>query len=290
MRSPARFPSVYREVLLPTGLFLLFVLLVLFAGCSDGADPQGAAVDHTAPAPPSGLRSTTGDGFVTLTWRPNAESDLDAYNVYYSFDDLTFHLTATTADTNYVDMDVRNGDTYYYAVTAFDIYGNESELSRESVLDTPRPAGYDVQLVDNGSDPARSAFSFRLGLSGEDGVTSSSDSRADFYFQIDPGDGSRLFYGGNTLARDTWVIDVGTTTSLADVDRAPSVSDPGWVLNGPLSLILHHTYVLQTEEGNYAQVRVTNLVDEYMIFDWGYQLDPYNPELAPTLITEAPTD
>ena len=77
---------------------------------------------------------------------------------------------------------------------------------------------------------------------------------------------------------------MGTTASLSDVDYAPGTGDPGWVLNGPVTLALNHTYVLQTEEGNYAQVRVTNLIDEYMIFDWAYQLDPYNPELGPSAV------
>jgi hypothetical protein len=278
----------YRDVLLPTGLLIFFLLLIFIAGCSDDGGPHAVAIDTTPPTAPTGLRSTTGDDFVTLTWHSNREADLDAYNVYYSFDDVNFYLTATTADTNYVDMDVRNGDTYFYAVSAFDIYGNESALSKESVFDTPRPTGYDVQLSNNRTDPSRSAFSFQLAISPVGGVTASGDPNADFYFQVDPGNGSRWLYGGNTQQRDTWLIDVGTTSSLSDVDYAPNVNDPGWVLNGPLPVVLNHTYVMQTEEGNFAQIRVTNLIDEYMIFDWAYQIDPYNPELAPKIITAAP--
>jgi hypothetical protein len=270
-----------RDTLLPVGLLIFFICLVLLTGCDGGGDPHGVSVDSTPPGAPAGFRSTTGDNSVTLTWYSNRESDLDAYNIYYSFDDINFYLTATTADTNYVDMDVRNGNTYFYAVTAFDIYGNESSLSKESVFDTPRPTGYDVQLINNLSNPSSSAFSFQLVTSSASGITASNDPKADFYFQIASGNGARYLYGGNTQLRDTWIIDTGTTTSLSDVDYAPDIGNPGWVLNGPVSLILNHTYVLQTEEGNYAQIRVTNLVDEYMIFDWAYQLNPYNPELAP---------
>ncbi len=277
----------YRDALWPVWLLILFICMVLLAGCDGDSDPHGIAVDAVAPSVPTGLRSTTGDGFVSLTWNSNRESDLEAYNIYYSFDDVDFYLTATTADTNYVDMEVRNGDTYFYAVTAFDIYGNESGLSKESVFDTPRPTGYDAQLVNNLTDPSASAFSFQLATTSSSGVTSSSDPKADFYFQINQETGSRYLYGGNTDSRDTWIIDMGTTTSLSDVDYAPNIYDPGWVLNGPVSLSLNHTYVLQVEEGNYAQVRVTNVIDEYMVFDWGYQLDPFNPELSPSkLITQ----
>ncbi len=270
------------ETLLPVGLLIFFICLVLLTGCDGGSEPHGVAVDSTPPAAPLGFRSITGDNCVILSWYSNSEPDLDAYNIYYSFDDINFYLTATTADTNYVDMDVRNGNTYFYAVTAFDIYGNESPLSKWSVFDTPRPTGYDVQLINNLSDPSRSAFSFQLATSYASGVTASSDPKTDFYFQISEGSGTRYLYGGNTQLRDTWIIDTGTTASLSDVDYAPDIGDPGWVLNGPVLLVLNHTYVLQTEEGNYAQIRVTNLVDEYVIFDWAYQLDPYNPELAPS--------
>ena len=271
----------YRDVFLPIWLLILFILIVLIAGCNGGSDPYGVAVDTAPPSAPYGLTSTTGDGFVTLTWNANRESDLEAYNIYYSFDDVNFYLTATTADTNYVDMDVRNGNIYFYAVSAFDVYGNESDLSKESVFDTPRPTGYDVQIVNNLTDPSESAFSFQLATTSSGGVTASSDPKADFYFQIDAGSGSRYLYGGNTQSRDTWIIDMGTTTSLSDVDYAPDINDPGWVMDGPVSLVLNHTYVLQVEEGNYAQIRVTNIIDDYLIFDWAYQLDPYNPELSP---------
>jgi len=272
-----------RDALLPALLLLIFICLLLLLGCDGDGGSQAVSTDTTAPVAPAGLRSTTGDNQVVLTWYSNSEEDLDAYNIYYSFNDVDFHLTATTADTNYVDMDVRNGDTYYYAVTAFDIYGNESSLSRESVFDTPRPSGYDVQLISNLTDPTASAFSFQLAMTSPEGVTSSSDPRTDFYYQMNAQSGERLLYGGNTLTRDTWIIDMGTTAGLSDVDYAPDIGNPGWVLNGPVSLILNHSYVLQTEEGNYAHVRVTHLIGEYMIFDWAYQIDPYNPELTPSL-------
>ena len=273
-----------RDALLPALLLLFFIFVVLASGCSDDNDvPQAASIDTTAPSAPTGFHSTTGDGFVTLSWDHNQESDLDAYNVYYSFDDVEFLLTATTADNNYVDMDVRNGETYFYAVTAFDVSGNESSLTMESVYDTPRPTGYDAQLISNATDPSHSAFSFLLATDTGSGVTASGDPKTDFFFQMDSGNGSRLLYGGNTGSRNTWIIDMGTTSGLSDVDYAPETSDPGWVMNGPVALVVNHTFVLQTEEGNYAQVRVTNVVDEYMIFDWAYQLDPYNRELAPSV-------
>ena len=47
----------------------------------------------------------------------------------------------STDASRYVDDDVRNGSTYFYAVSAYDYDGNESELSPEQVYDTPRPSG-----------------------------------------------------------------------------------------------------------------------------------------------------
>lgn len=36
-----------------------------------------------------------------------------------------------------------------------------------------------------------------------------------------------------------------------------------------------------TLEGNYAKIRMTAVSDSYVTFDWAYQTNPNNPELAP---------
>jgi hypothetical protein len=261
----------------------LAVLLILHAGCGEDGGPISPG-DVTPPAPPAGFSSITGDGNVTLMWRSNRESDFEAYNLYWGFDSITFNLMATTADTNYVDMDVRNGETVYYAASAFDVNGNESSLS-VATFDTPRPTGYDVQLGDANATPSTAGFSFAAAVQGW-GIVSADAANADFYFSVGRTDGVATLTGGNrTGTRTTLIMMWGPTTSFADMNYAPDPATPGsgYVANGSWPAFTGYTYVIQTQEGNFAQVRITNLVDGYAILDWAYQIDPYNPELGPSL-------
>lgn len=264
-------------------LVTLASVFVLATGCGDDGGPV-TPVDSIPPSAPRGLTTITGDENVTLIWRSNTEADLEAYNVYWSFNGSDFNLTATTADTNFVDFDVRNGETVYYAVSAFDLSGNESALSI-ATFDTPRPAGYDVQLSDANTSPATAGFSFEGALSGQGGISADSQS-ADFYFYIGEPESTPYIKGGNrTGTRTTLIMMWGPTASFADMTYAPDPSDPGsnYEQNGAFPAYTGYTYVLQTEDGNFAQVRITNLISDYMIFDWAYQTDPYNPELVPSV-------
>jgi hypothetical protein len=74
-------------------------------------------------------------GEATLSWNPNNESDLMGYNIYYG-----------TSSGNYTaKVDVGNvlirtitglteGATYYFALTAYDMSGNESGFSSEASI------------------------------------------------------------------------------------------------------------------------------------------------------------
>ena len=72
---------------------------------------------------------------------------------------------------------------------------------------------------------------------------------------------------------------MGYTYTLDEISWAPP---DGWVLSTDgLELVEGHTYVIWTWDGFYAKLRVTNLDDddEYVDFDWAYQVDHDNPEL-----------
>jgi len=88
-------------------------------------------VDTIPPDAPAGLTAVAGDNTVALSWFDNAEPDLAGYAVYRSvqavgpFDVITGGLLT---EPTYTDTTAVNGVTYYYAVTAVDIYNNESDL------------------------------------------------------------------------------------------------------------------------------------------------------------------
>jgi hypothetical protein len=73
---------------------------------------------------------------VTLTWTANKEPDLAGYKVYvgtasgtYSFPGSAF-LTGIV--TSFTVSNLPKGQTYFFAISAYDSAGNESVLSAES--------------------------------------------------------------------------------------------------------------------------------------------------------------
>jgi fibronectin type 3 domain-containing protein len=71
---------------------------------------------------------------VTLTWNPNAESDLAGYKVYRATSSGTYGAPIATIQgntTSYVATGLQFGTTYFFVVTAYDIAGNESAYSNE---------------------------------------------------------------------------------------------------------------------------------------------------------------
>ena len=88
----------------------------------------------TSPTPSPGTTSS-GTGGATLSWTLNSETDLAGYKVYvgtapgiYSFPGSPIVIGRTD---NYAISGLPVGQTYYFAISAFDNSGNESTLSTE---------------------------------------------------------------------------------------------------------------------------------------------------------------
>ncbi len=86
----------------------------------------------TPPPPPTAPPST---GSATLSWSLNSESDLAGYKIYvgtapglYTYPGSPFPLGVTGS---YTITGLPSGQTYYFAISAFDSFGNESGLSAE---------------------------------------------------------------------------------------------------------------------------------------------------------------
>lgn len=249
---------------------LISIALGLFI---NGCVIEDEEPDIYPPNPPTGVFSVTGDSYVDIYWDDNYEPDLAGYNVYWSYyENGPYYVMDTTYNTYYTDWDVTNGETYFYAVTAFDYSGNESELSFDTVFDTPRPEGEGVMLIGYGETvPDASGYDFS-----DYSVTPGDGPYADFYFYYDAGTGG-YYLVANGLTR---VQDVGYCEYFEEVGWAPS---SGWSTSGVVEIILDHCYVFLTATNNYAKIKVTNFYNaggfNYLYFDWAYQTDPDNPEL-----------
>jgi putative Ig domain-containing protein len=73
----------------------------------------------------------TANHIVDLNWKASAASDVAGYNVYRGLAGGTWQrINASLVTTTlYSDSTVANSTTYYYATTAVDVYGNESNKS-----------------------------------------------------------------------------------------------------------------------------------------------------------------
>jgi hypothetical protein len=250
-------------------LALLALVAAFAAGCDD--DGPVAIRDVVPPAAPQSVRSVTGDDRVTLDWVRNTEPDLAGYRVYRGTTgyDGPFSPMGTTTSLTWVDDTANNGSTYYYAVSAFDDAGNESDLSHENTFDTPRPAGTNLVLTPVSFEPGFPAgYDFSAGL-----LRQSTHAETDIYYEIVGG--TRLM-----VARDpsTDVQDAGFR-ALDELDWAPG---DGWSPTGTVELILGHSYYVWTRTDNYAKFRVTAITDSQVRIDWAFQLQAGNPELMRT--------
>jgi hypothetical protein len=254
------------------GLILLAWGAAIFTGCDECDDCYIIAEDDTPPAAPRGLYSITGDDEVWLYWYHNTEEDFDFYVVYRSTEALAgpYYEIATTTSNAYIDRNVVNGNTYFYAITAVDEIGYESDLSYEDVFDTPRPEGYGVRVYDYYQNPGSSAFDFDI-----HSVTHGDDTEADIWFDYiiyvdqfnNPVDS--IFYI-NVMDDMTDLQDFGYTESLDDVTWAPS---EGWSKLGYSEIIPGHTYIVWTWDDHFAKLRVTDISHSggWVRFDWAYQ-------------------
>ncbi|MCZ6676949.1 MAG: hypothetical protein O7E52_06840 [Candidatus Poribacteria bacterium] len=263
-----------------TAFFFVLAPFLGILGC-DSDDDLVLEPDTEPPAVPRGIRSITGDGQVAIEWFPNGEGDLAGYQIWRDDDnDKVFDLLeeVSAGDSRYVDRDVRNGITYYYAVSAFDLDNNESDLSPE-VSDTPRPAGNNVTLNNFSLSPERSGFDFSRP---ERGAIAWDLPTTDVYFGLGTATSDNFvvenvsyLYSDNS----TEMQDMGYHDRFDEIDVSP---DLGFTTDF-VELIEGHVYTLNTPERNFAKIHIVSISDNSVTFDWAYQLDPDNPELAPPL-------
>ncbi len=250
-------------------LWTLMIGALLIAGCND----DRVVAPRRPPAAPRGLHSITGDHEVFLSWLANTESDVAFYRIYWGdcaggsncpYDPIG--TVPASKDPSFVATGLANGQTKYYAVSAVDNDGLESELSFDVVFDTPRPEGTGVVLANYLSDSLHAGLEFSTMT-----VRSYTSLTIDIFYGTSNGQPLMI-----TPFSDTEIQDAGYATTLDAVDFAPTA---GWSPTGTVELIAGHCYIVWTRDNHYAKFRVTSVTSSRVVFDWAYQVDPGNREL-----------
>jgi hypothetical protein len=147
-----------------------YVIASVDTGGWQGRYSPEVMVNTGQPHPPTGLSAASGQSTrVTLDWNNNPESDIAGYEIYRAEALGDFTLITSVDSSFYIDIEVANGVTYRYRVTAFDILGN---VSGPSNIAQALPMGFDSGILlinENISQP---------------GVNPQYDSMAAFYSRV----------------------------------------------------------------------------------------------------------
>lgn len=245
-------------------IFFTGLLVISLMGCEKNNYFYDS--DTTPPSPPTGVYASARDNKVLIDWRYNPERDVAGYKVWWSYSYRgPYRYLGRTSNNFFDDLGAINGKTYYYAVSAYDFDGNESQLSRDEAFATPRPEGYGVILYDYRTNPNRSGYDFSTYS-----VGNYNDEYTDIFFE---------YYNGTyymNVWNDTDIKDMGPTNSLYEIEVAPSSN---WSPTKDVVLAVGRTYVVWTYDDHYAKFRVVALSPTRVVFDWAYQLQKGNPYL-----------
>ena len=123
---------------------------------ANSSEVSATPTDSVAPAAPTGLVATSGDGQVSLDWDDNAEGDLDGYSVKRATSSGGPYSTIATgvSVSAYTDTTVTNDTTYFYVVSVVDTSTNESANSSEvsATPADPTPPAAPTGLVATAGD------------------------------------------------------------------------------------------------------------------------------------------
>jgi hypothetical protein len=231
-----------------------------------------------------------------VTWGPSARgaADFSHYRVYLDDGSSVFILGETDSE-GFLDLLAANGNTYVYFVTSVDLDGHESEGSLLAE-GTPRPDFSGEWIYDYFAVPQSSGFRFVEDESVLP-IVDGDDPFRHFRLETDidgwwlvPGPEAAVYPAG--FQTTALKCGPGADAGCADLSVAPS---SGYVAQD-IQIGAQESYVLRVvgDDGqlHYGVIRVTLLGfdqndDPIMIFDWAYQLQAGNPNLAPARVIPA---
>lgn len=237
---------------------------------------------------PDALASLSLDRAIQLSWASNAvDADpaaFDHYRVYSALYDAAsarcadgWSLEGTTVSDGFLALELTNGLTRCFAVSAVSRDGHESSWS-DVVSDTPRYDARNVLVHATSAQPGASAFLFYDETAHSFGsVVASSRTDADLIVERQT-DGS-LWLSPARSGVQLALYDTDPVDELSSIDRAPA----GGFADVRIEAVPSYGYVVRMTKSDgvhYGAVRVAFVGTDYVVFDWSYQSGVGNPELS----------
>ena len=258
--------------------------------------PSEWAVEVYVPLPdpppdPATLEVVALDNANYIRWSGNARDagDFSFYRVYLTEAGGDTFILGETDSEGFLDLLALNGDSYSYFVASVDDQGHESQGS-PSATGTPRPDYHGEWIYAYEDVPTLAGFRFTQDEMAYPILDGDSPSR---HFRVETdADGWWLVPGAGTQVYDglfeTTALKCGVDSDADCValDQAPLF---GYTTQD-MPLYPQTTYALRVagDDGldHYGAIRATLLGFDQdgaaiMIFDWAYQLQAGNPNLAP---------
>jgi hypothetical protein len=226
-----------------------------------------------------------------IRWANNARDaeDFSFYRIYLTDSGGDDFILGETDSEGFLDLLAVNGESYSYFVASVDDQGHES-FGSQLVTGTPRPDYHGEWIYAYEDVPTLAGFRFS-----QDEMTYPilDGASPDRHFRVETdADGWWLVPGPGTEVYDGYFettalkCGVGADSDCVALDQAPLTG----YTNLDMPLYPQATYVLRVtgDDGlaHYGAIRVTLLGFDQddaaiMIFDWAYQLQAGNPDLAP---------
>lgn len=284
----------YTDVnILPNITYEYYVAAVSPSGLETASEwvVQIAVPNPDPPPDPGTVEVVALDNANFIKWSANARnaSDFSFYRVYLAEDAGDPFILGETDSEGFLDLLALNGESYTYFVTSVDAGGHESQGS-PMATGTPRPDFHGEWIYAYEDVPTHAGFRFpqdELAYPILDGNAPNRHFRlevdADGWWLV-PGPGTAIYDG--LFETTALKCGVASDPDCVALDKAP--------LSGykklDMPLYPQTTYVMRVvgDDGatHFGVIRVTLLGFDQddaaiMIFDWAYQLQAGNPNLAP---------
>lgn len=101
----------------------------------EGIKVKATPIDKTPPRQPEMVKAVKKGNLVSVTWKENTEKDFAGYNIYRIIGGTKEKINKEPfRENSFLDQKISSERFVSYCVTSLDVTGNESELSRESIV------------------------------------------------------------------------------------------------------------------------------------------------------------